>query len=107
MLVTDRGKDSLIKFAKLRKSENVLKVLEENNDCFVHEHCRKWFNNHRQISSVKKQEDSTKEESPRETRSMFCWKTDCFICGKTIKEHKEEWHISKTQSLRQSILMSC
>ena len=37
---------------------------------------------------------------------MFCWKIDFFICGKTIKEHKEEWHIYPTQSIRQSILMS-
>ena len=44
--------------------------------------------------------------SQRETRLKFCWKIDYSICGKTIKEHKEEWHISQTQSLRQSILMS-
>ena len=52
------------------------------------------------------QEQTDKKESQRETHLMFCWKIDCFICGKTIKEHKEEWHISQTQSLRQSILMS-
>ena len=49
IIVTDRGKQSLKKFAKLRDNENVLKAVNSEDKCAVHEICRKWFNNNKRI----------------------------------------------------------
>ena len=38
IVVTDRGKESLKKFAKLRQDERVLKYVEQGEQCAVHEH---------------------------------------------------------------------
>ena len=57
--VTQRGKDSLIKFAKLRKDENVLERLQSTEEIFVHESCRKNFNNKKRINAEKKNNQVT------------------------------------------------
>ena len=54
VLVTDRGKASLRKFAQLRGDDRVLKALAESNTCNVHEQCRKYFNNQKRINSNRK-----------------------------------------------------
>ena len=77
VLVTDRGKASLRKFAELRGDDGVLKALAESNTCHVHEHCRKYFNNQRRINLELQSKPQTENEINRpETRAKFSWKKD-------------------------------
>ena len=69
VVVTDRGKVSLKKFAKLRSDDRVLKDVDQRDDCQVHENCRKWYNNRIRIDSGTKGLAEDKREGKVETRS--------------------------------------
>ena len=45
VVVTYRGIKSLKEFAVLRSDERVIEELEKADEIYVHEKCRKWFNN--------------------------------------------------------------
>ena len=62
IVVTDKGKQSLKKFAKLRHDDRVLETVENVDVCVVHERCRKWYNNHRRIESERKEQENKLKE---------------------------------------------
>ena len=109
VLVTDRGKSSLKEFSKLRQNSIVLSRLEDEDEIFVHENCRKWFNNKKRIESDQRKFNVTEQTHNLETRTLskaFTWGSDCFLCGKEIKK-KENSHMAQTLDLRGTILNDC
>ena len=101
--LTDRGVNSIIEFSKLRNDHHIPEKLKENQESFVHEECRKWYNNRKRIASSKK------ELLPKKTRlsiTSFDWKNNCFFCSKPVN-HKSEWHMAETLTLKTTILKNC
>ena len=108
--VTERGKVSLIDFAKLRENEEVLNVLAGEEQHYVHETCRKWFNNRKRIASEKKNsevESKKKKAGTRNSLNYFDWKKNCFLCGDCIHEKRKDWHAAQTLTIRETILKNC
>ena len=109
IVVTDRGKESLKKFAKLRNNENILKALDQVEQCLVHESCRKKFNNQKQIESEQKRSKQV-PDAKMETRSEskpFSWISDCFLCGEEATDTRQDWHFAKSLAIKHTILKSC
>ena len=84
VLVTDRGEASLKEFSKLRQNSIVLSRLEEYEEVYVHENCRKWYNNKKRIESEQRKLNLPEETSSKATRTAtqsFNWRLNCFLCG--------------------------
>ena len=92
--VTDRGKKSLREFALLRKDDRVIEYLDNNTLCYVHEECRKWFNNRKRILSAKGPPENSKMfiTETRTSSSFFSWQDYCFICGESINKNVHSYH---------------
>lgn len=106
--LTNRGKTSLAEFAKLRENTNVLSLLDEEGEHYVHETCRKWFNNKKRILSEKNSTEQSKKHKLETRRSvlLFKWKENCFLCGKNVGNRKE-WHSAQTLTIRETIVKNC
>ena len=103
--LTQRGLTSLSEFAKLRNDDRVLNELKENSNSenFVHEDCRKWYNNRKGIAS------GGKESVPKKTRQSilsFDWKNTCFFCSIPVN-HKTNWHMTQTLTMKSTVLKIC
>ena len=63
--VTERGLTGLIDFSKKRKEDAIHQYLQNsqtnNLPVYVHEQCRKWFNNKRRINAEKSQTGMKKQ----------------------------------------------
>ena len=101
--VTERGIKGLISFSQLRKNQDFEKdlrqCLEENRPVYVHEECRKWFNNKRRIES----DNVSKVEIKKTRKSLdgFDWKNRCIICSKDCifdpkNPSRKNWHQAST-----------
>ena len=90
--VTEHGKASLVEFSQLHQNDSVLTRVKNTEIVFVHEKCRKWYNNRKRINAVAKN-DNEEERIPktktRKSEDSFSWVTDCFMCGDEIKARTE------------------
>ena len=75
--VTQKGSASLIEYSKLHNDPGVTERLEESSEQYVHEKCRKWYNNKRRINSNSDSAESkkSKNETRRSSIVLFKWKT--------------------------------
>ena len=106
--MTECGKASLVEFSKLQQS--VLIRVQNSEIVFVHEKCRKWYNNRKRINAVAKnndEEERVPKAKTRKSEDSFSWATDCFMCGEEIKIRTETWHPVQTLEIRNSILKQC
>ena len=109
--VTERGLGGLLQFSKIRNEDSLheeLRLAKSNHTAvFVHEICRKHFNNKRRIAV---QETSGKKT--RKSMETFGWKLNCFYCGlpciyDTKNPKRKNWHLVTTIDIRQRILDIC
>ena len=110
VVVTDRGIKSLKEFAVLRSDERVIEELEKAEEIYVHEKCRKWFNNRKRIASDTKclNEDSKSlKVETRNSSSPFDWANDCFICGKDLDTNHKKCHSVLTLEIKSTLLADC
>ena len=86
-LLTEMGKTSIFKFAKLQKDENVIARLKKGNAFFVHKDCQKFYTNKRRIEREKKQAVSSPNmTATRSQMTGHCWKTQCFFCQQQLSK---------------------
>ena len=79
--VTERGKASLVEFSQLQQNDSVLIRVQNSEIVFVHEKCRKWYNNRKRINAVAKndnEEEWVPKAKTRKSEDSFSWATDCF-----------------------------
>lgn len=109
--VTDRGLNSLIEFSLKRNEEAIHECLVrsqmEGSQVFVHEDCRKWFNNKRRLNLEMKKCDGGKKT--RRSTALFNWKLNCFLCGDEClidEKHpsRKKWHQASTLEMRETTL---
>ena len=106
--VTQKGLASLIEYSKLRNDPGVTERLEESSEQYVHEKCRKWYNNKRRINSNNDSAESkkSKNETRRSSIVLFKWKTHCFFCKESTDDRKT-WHCAQTFQIKNTILEIC
>ena len=111
MNVTERGLDGLLKYSvKWQENEitNALKRCKKDNlPVFVHEDCRKSFNNKRRISN-----ELQRIKKTRLSVEQFNWKSNCFYCGtECITDRKnpncKDWHLASTFEMKENVLKKC
>ena len=111
--VKEKGLLSLIAFSQERNENSIYHHLvtckDEKTPVFVHEDCRKWFNNKRRILTVKENRETKKT---RRSFTLFNWKENCFFCGSSCvndvkNPSRRDWHIASTLQMRQNILDTC
>ena len=109
--VTERGLGGLLQFSKIRDEDSLheeLRLAKSNQTpVFVHESCRKRFNNKRRIAVPEPLGKKT-----RKSVEVFGWKINCFYCGlqciHDLKNPKrKDWHLVTTLDIRQRILDIC
>ena len=87
--VTKRGKASLVEFSQLQQNDSVLIKVQNSEIVFVHEKCRKWYNNRKRINAVAKndnEEERVPKAKTRKSEDSFSWATDCFMCGEESRQ---------------------
>ena len=93
--VGEKGKASLVEFSRLQKNESVLEKVQKSNSVFIHEKCRKHFNNRKRIAAESKSRINDEKMPKMQTRNStepFSWETNCFFCGVVIKDSDGAWH---------------
>ena len=93
--VTEKGISSLIEFAKMQKNDKVADKIEGAEEVYVHEKCRKYFNNRKRIAAEIKNLNTEVKVPKMQTRSEkmpFSWVNDCLLCGLNIEEGGGHWH---------------
>ena len=108
--VKEKGLSSLIDCSKKRNEDSIyhslINLKKENTEVFVHENCRKWFNNKRRISTDKQERD----RDTRQSTNLFNWKQNCFFCNEPCdskNSSRRVWHFTSTLQIRQSVLNTC
>jgi len=110
--VTKRGLDGLLQYSVDRNEDQItdeLKICKRDGlAVFVHEDCRKWFNNKRRISTDKPQ----KIKKTRLSTDQFNWKSNCFYCGQECitdrkNPNRKDFHFASTFETRENILRKC
>lgn len=109
--VTERGLDGLMKYSVERKEDEITNELKhckkEKISVFVHENCRKWFNNKRRIGH-----EPQKIKKTRLSLEQFHWKSNCFYCGTECiadrkNKNRKDWHLASTFETKETILKKC
>ena len=74
--VTESGKASLVEFSQLQQNDSVLIRVQNSEIVFVHEKCRKWYNNRKRINAVAKnnnEEERVPKAKTRKSEDSFSW----------------------------------
>ena len=109
--VTNKGLAGLFDYSLKREetaiTEELQHCINHNLPVFVHEECRKWFNNKRRINN----QPQTVKKSRRSV-DQFNWKLNCLYCGlECMTDRKnpkrKDWHLASTFDTRESILKKC
>ena len=93
--VGEKGKASLVEFLRLQKNESILEKVQNINSVFIHEKCRKHFNNRKRIAAESKSMINDKKMQKMQTRNStepYFWETNCFFCGVVVKDSDGAWH---------------
>ena len=110
--VTERGLAGLLEYSIKRNEHLITEELRlsktEKLLVFVHETCRKWFNNKRRLT----EEDQSGLKRTRNSVELFNWKVNCFYCGlECIHDRKnparKDWHLATTLAIRDNVLAIC
>ena len=92
LISVNRGVSAFIEYSKLRKDEQLEPFLEEsirlNIQVYVHEECRRWYNNKRRLT-VKSNGMVKKKKETRQSIESFDWRINCFLCGDACTENKK------------------
>ena len=115
--VTSKGLSSLIVFSAQREDydlNNYLRRKQAESDrvtgVYVHEKCRRDYNNRKRISSVKPDSElkNLKIETRKSTENSD-WLLHCFLCGKTCAQDpkhpkRSDCHYASTFKIRNTVL---
>ena len=109
-ILTWRGSNAVNAFSLRRSSPIKVKPGDE-----LHEHCRKWFTNERQLkqTQTKSTQVTTEKRQVRSKTPTFDFKTYCLFCGKPLKNDVKRTSVESAISsvtnveLKESILDVC
>ena len=112
--VTERGLAGLLEYSIKMNEHLITEELRlsktEKLSVFVHETCRKWFNNKRRLT----EQDQSGSKRTRNSLELFNWKVNCFYCGlecipdrKNPARKRKDWHLATTLAITDNILTIC
>ena len=120
VFVTSKGLTSLIAFSDQREDydlNNYLSRKQAESDrvtgVYVHKKCRKDYNNHKRILSLKPDSQLKKVKiKTRKSTENFDWLLHCFLCGKTCAQDpkhpkRSDCHYASTFEITNTILRNC
>ena len=77
---------------------------------FIHEKCRKHFNNRKRIAAESKSRINDEKMPKMQTRNStepYSWETNCFFCGVVIKDSDGAWHEVLNNKTKKTLQMKC
>ncbi|KAG1655293.1 hypothetical protein GQR58_024613 [Nymphon striatum] len=114
--VGEKGIQSLIKFSRIRKHENLehqLKACTENNTIVsVHKNCRRDFTDIKRTFTFSPNESPGPNKRLRSSIELFNWKGNCFLCAKravqdTKNPKRKSIHQVSTLELSKRLIERC
>ena len=81
----------MIDYSKLRGNKDLAKRFPSEETVYVHEKCRRQYNNKRRI-----EQEQSAENCRRGLTPLFNFKSHCLFCSKEVSGDKKQWHLAQT-----------